>query len=158
MRATASGLVVPDVVAQAMARDDHVERQVEHAKVFNGLLRDLDRRLSLIFWPENLPAKYGSVPGRFHVRRDNSESGLPATYMAITNPDGSYREPNSGDIERLRRSDLWNPQVSQRMMQPDKPRDTGRDERREHMADVIKTLESPGVSFSDVRWRNKKGR
>ena len=72
---------------------------------FNRELAAIDPHLELMFVGENAPA-FGVTPGRWHVLRRNP--GAPATAVVYQNPDGSYREPDSGLVTMLRESDMWN--------------------------------------------------
>lgn len=170
---TASGLVIPSHVAQNMERDTAVDRQLAIWKVYERLARDVDSRLSLVWVRDDVPAGaiYGDmVPGRWHFRRDNTDQGAPDTYIPITREDGGFREPVAADIDRLRDMDLWRPEVKRRVKEGQerqrvaKEKETAerREARRADAHQNLKSLISPGVSFSDVRWTNqakaKRGR
>lgn len=80
-------------------------------------------------------------PGFYHWVRDN-ETAAP-TVTPITGPDESFREPDSGVLEDLRRSDLRNPRVfamllAQRQVREEQQRlrvERDREERQQEMLD-----------------------
>lgn len=161
------GVLVPDRVAHNMIRERAVDRQMALWDTYDRLAKDLDHRLSLVWVRDDVDPDSiygGMVPGRWHWHRDNSESGVPDTYEPLLAEDGGFREPGSGDIERLRSSDLWNPDVARRYRtararaQEEKDRESARkrEGRRGEGRLALKALESPGVLFSrDVRFSHR---
>ena len=163
MQTTSSGLLLPDHAAQNYRRELQVEAQLEHAKGFNKLLRQIDRRLSLVWVNENADAP-GLVPGRWHVRREND--GAPDSYMAILGEGGSYREPDSSILRELQKRDLWRAggmrDLERRgdaaLVARQKRAAEAREEKKTEFKERYKALDSPGVLFSDVRWSARAGK
>jgi hypothetical protein len=95
-----SALVLPDRVAKDML----VDQQLAIGREFTRMLQQIDRRLSCVLAKDQV-GDPRLVPGCWHFRRVND--GTEPSYMAITTPDGGYREPALRDIEELQRRDLW---------------------------------------------------
>jgi len=73
--------------------------------VANGL-RDLDPRLKLTFFGEKAEARYGIVPGRWHVWLEN-DPGKVDMYYPIQGENGAFREPDWGVVEAMKMADTW---------------------------------------------------
>jgi hypothetical protein len=95
---------LPPWVEENVAKEEMVDDALAFARGYSKFLKELDEHLSLVFVKENVndPAL---VAGRWHIRRRNA--GTLDSYMAITTPDGGYREPNTADLDRLRERDAW---------------------------------------------------
>jgi hypothetical protein len=114
----------------------------------------LDRHLSLKFFGENASAP-GIVPGRWHIRRENPNT--IDTYYPLETPDGEYRDPTMNDVEKLKGADLWKGDGMWRMRRRDlqqrekaeRSRQRHDEDRREEIADRIKAIGNPGVSFAN---------
>lgn len=113
-------------------------------------LKALDPRLSLVRATEG--AAWPLRPGFWHVRRDNFPL-TDDTYIPITEPDGTYREPTADVLDWLRARDLWradNMRAARETYDRDQAaRDRAQadrtDERQDEMAGWIKAIGSPGV-------------
>lgn len=75
-------------------------------KALDRALRDYDRDLSLVWINEAPELPPGAIGGRWHVRRLNP-APLAPTFIPITHPDGSYREPDFGILRELQERDMW---------------------------------------------------
>lgn len=164
MQSTASGLLLPDHAAMNYRRELQVEEQIETAKRFNVLLKQIDWRLSLVWVSESADAP-GLVPGRWHVRRKND--GAPDSYMPILAEGGGYREPDSSILYELQRRDLWKKDGMRRLEELGdaelKKREKHLAERREEYRDELegrlKAYLNPGVSMSEGwTYRAKAGK
>lgn len=162
---TATGLLVPDSVAVEAQVDAWVDQQLNIVKVWGPLFKQIDDRLSLVFWPQNLPEHYGAKAGCLNVRRKNV--GAPDSYMPICTPEGGYREPGSADLERLKSQDLWDPRVLREReraaeaaeRREERQQDNEREDRRQELARNVKALESPSVLInSDLKKGGSRGR
>lgn len=101
------GLLDP-VTKANLQREEMVSSQVQQAAHVAKGLKDLDRRLNLVFFEERAEARHDVVPGRWHVWLDN-DPGKPDKYYPIQSPDGSYREPDWGVVEAMKMADTWSP-------------------------------------------------
>lgn len=75
---------------------------------WNPTLQAKDPRLSMIRAKESANA-VGLIPGYYHLMMDGE--GVPLTFLAIRNPDGSFTEPSHRTLTWLSEADLQNPQV-----------------------------------------------
>lgn len=99
--------LLPATVRANVEREQMVDKQLHKAQALAIALRDLDPNLELVFFGERAEDIYGIVPGRWHVRRNNKDTGAPDSYLPIQGRKGEYREPDFGVIDDLRRNDLW---------------------------------------------------
>jgi hypothetical protein len=154
-------LVLPDWVAENYRRQEMVESHLGAAKWLAEALKGIDPELSVV-WAKEGADDDRLVPGRWHVRRDNSRHGLPDTYMAITAPDGGYREPDAGVLDELAQRDMRragngpDAQVRAREAREAKLRARAAEragEAREDTYYLAKSELAPGVLVSDdVPW------
>lgn len=108
----------------------------------------------------------GIRPGFYHVMRFNQNA--PLSFLPIEAPDGGFMVPDSGVLERLRRTDMWNERVVRdrrralEMEEQAKRADEARDaeERREELTDRWNAASRTHVSMStDQPWsQNVAGR
>lgn len=104
------GLLPPHIRENA-EREAAVDQHLQTAVVFATALHQLDPRLELWKAKDRLPDPPSGVkPGYWHVVRRN-DPPVPDTYMAITTDGvgvmtGGFREPDSGVLESLMRSDM----------------------------------------------------
>lgn len=95
-------------------------------------------------------------PGFWHVLY-RPPAGVP-TILVHEGPDGEYREPDSGLLEMLRRSDLWSDRSIRereridRMLEQSRQRriEREREERIDEVRQRAKAAVNPGVSFTRV--------
>lgn len=97
--------LLPASVRANVEREEMVDNHIRKAQAIATALHDLDPNLELCFFGDRAEARYGIVPGRWHVRRTNKDTS--DSYFPITTPDGGFREPDFGILEELRRRDLW---------------------------------------------------
>lgn len=93
-----------------MAERMEVNRLAGEMDRFNYQLRQIDDKLELVFIPAS--ADVGTTPcrpGYFHVVRRNE--GAPWSVMVVEGEHGEPVEPTSRLFQKLRESDLWNPDV-----------------------------------------------
>lgn len=113
--------LVPPHIRSNYERAEMVDRHFNAAKALYKALVALDPRLDVVFFTDRAEAGGGIVPGRWHVCRKN-DPPAPDSYIAITTPDGGYREPDSGVLRELQRRDLWrNPLPLTQRKPPDEP-------------------------------------
>lgn len=99
--------LLPASIRANVERENMADKHIAKAQALALALRDFDPNLELVFFGERAEAIGGIIPGRWHVRRNNREAGAPDSYMPITGRNGSYREPDFGVLDDLRRRDLW---------------------------------------------------
>jgi hypothetical protein len=83
------------------------------AKALDRELKAHDPQLGLVWVKTNIPRHEipeTVLPGRWHVKRENPPPLLP-TYIAITTPDGGYREPDFGVLMEVKKRDLWQNEI-----------------------------------------------
>lgn len=143
------GLLPPEIRAN-IEREELIDRQMRAAVSLQRALKDMDPSLSVVFIPAERPKVYGITPGRWHVRRQNETTA--DSYMAITTPDGGYREPDHGVLRELMDRDL---RREFKIPTPPKPKD--RDEQRvDEIADDLKAAwRLPGDGGLTGRWWGK---
>lgn len=178
MPRTSTGLYVPNsVVRQEVDQANQINAEIrEMALSFAGTMRywtteyqrELsDTRLEIVFMPPTADESLGIVPGRYHLVRRN-EPPTPPSLIPIEGDSGEFVEPGSWHIERMRGSDLQNPQLmhavrqrkeaAERAKEREKQRDD--DERMEHLRDAYKARFSTSVSLNrSTPWsQNVKGK
>jgi hypothetical protein len=104
--------VPPSVAEEAKHARREYERDIQlvaekrgSVEEWDKVLAEIDPHLSIFFAPEwtNVP---GITPGRFHLLL-NPPDGIPSV-MPLVGAVGEYVEPNSGMLDKLRESDMWN--------------------------------------------------
>ncbi len=105
-------VLVPEWVEANLERARWTEGESDAQRRIGGMwtqmVQELDPLLSVV-WAgpgANLP---GIIPERWHVKRTNPNT--IDTYMPITGPGGSYREPASDILEELRARDMHSGQA-----------------------------------------------
>lgn len=173
-------LLPPDVVREIQKRkwaDQRAEFRARVEQLFdfgdsvcelwNPHLRDLDPLLRMgRARPLAYEPGWGVQPGFYHWVRDN-ENAAP-TVTPITDAGGGFREPDSGVLEDLRRSDLRNPAVFIGLLQQAKAKEVAasadrlaeREERQQEILDRFIAGTRVGVSMNtDTAWtQNHAGR
>lgn len=158
MQSTVSGLVVPDHVAVNLQRDVQVDEMIGRAQGHNRMLQGIDPRLSLV-WVKEGADDPALIPGRWHLRRKN-DPPAPDSYIAIVQPDGSYRDFDSGVLREMEERDLWNPLAFRRIaerqrreaVELERADELKSEQRRYELARNIKAIDSPGVRVTrDIR-------
>lgn len=121
--------VPPKVSAEMMAERQRFNAEMQEQAVVNRLvgemerfnyeLRQIDERLELVFIPSHAdPGATGCRPGYFHVVRRNDNA--PWSIMVVEGDNGEPVEPTSRLFEKLRESDLWNPNVMRRVREKER--------------------------------------
>jgi hypothetical protein len=160
-----SGLILPDVVLHRMALEESLERysrvqeRAKHLRWLEAEMKALDPRLELVKAKDSVDIDSDLKPGYWHIRL-RCEDDAPDPAIPWMFPTGEFREPDSGILDFLRSRDLWNRDVfehatRQQTREEDARRaelEAGRDERVDEMATRIKSIDSPGVLFSDTPW------
>jgi hypothetical protein len=137
-----SGIILPDRVRIQMEFDDHLAR--------------MDGR--------DNATQLGLTPGYWHVKRDNPTT-MP-TFIPLTGPDGEFVEPSSSHLEMLRRSDLQRKGAFDDLVKRHdaaaekaaKLKETQREERVDHMAEIIAHHDNASVSMADGWTNSVKGK
>lgn len=139
------GLVPPDIKARH-ERAEWVDRSVTAGRALERELKSTfgpEMEVVLVkptIDPENTPENV--VPGRWHVRRNNSPPAL-ATYIPILAPGGGYRDPDAGVIAELAEVDLRRPGVKEKLIaygRTDRPhKQTERALKKEQRIDTAKS-------------------
>jgi hypothetical protein len=146
------GLVPPGIKSN-YDRAEMVDRQMDAAFALHKALVALDSRLDLVFITDRADPEYGVTPGRWHVTRKNDPPAADS-YMAITTPDGAYREPDSGVLIELGKRDLWRNPLPLTQRKPSAheapPVDDGRVEELAH--DLRAGARLPGDNGLTGRW------
>lgn len=112
------GIVPPDIKARYEAAE-WVDGAVKSGRALEAHLKATfgpEMEVVLVkttIDPEKCPES--CIPGRWHVRRNNSPPTLPS-YIPITTPDGGYRDPDFGVVEELHRIDLTRREVKERVL------------------------------------------
>jgi hypothetical protein len=159
-----SRIILPPIALYNAEREKLTERH-HHLKRFDVELKAIDWRLSLV------KAAPGAVdrdliPGYWHIKRDNSQQGVPDTYMPVKGPQGEFMEPHDGVLNLLRERDMGRPgaweEMVRRMDREEEERQrrlaAGRADFREEFADRYKAKANPGVSFSNAKpWTYRAG-
>jgi len=165
----ASGLHVPDWLADQMTRKQYVEKREGFSHVERAL-KELDPKLSLVYVGLRVPhdkCPIGALPGRFHVRRDNHEAGVPDTFMPIVNQHGEYTDPDMGIVENLKKHDLWKKNVAQELSRRWEKEEKARQKKelafkedfKQEFAQRVKSKLNPSIAFNtDLSWKAKKGK
>ncbi len=114
-------LILPPAVQAEM----ETRRDARIAKALDRELKQHDSNLGLVWVKSNVhPSEVPDsvIPGRWHVRRNNPILGV-STYMAITRPDGGYREPDFGVLNEVKKRDLSNlsPHEVKKRFEPEDP-------------------------------------
>lgn len=153
-----------DAEREAMIERE-ISRQTRQAAYVEEKLKAIDPHLSLEFFGERADSLPGIIPGRWHIRRHNPQT--LDSYFPLTTADGSYREPNANDAEKIKGADLWSKDGIERMRKRDAARIKAaevkrtqeEDERRQELADHIKAYGNPGVSMANQGsgWRYRAG-
>ena len=135
-------------------------------KEWNPALKSLDPRLRLgRAKPMAYEPGWSIIPNFYHWVRDN-ETAAP-TVTPITGPDDSFREPDSGVLNDLKRCDLRDPLVFAALLEQRKADDDARErrisehreERQTEILDRYKAGTETRVSMTDVPWtQSKRGR
>jgi hypothetical protein len=156
-------LLLPEFVAENLQREQMVDQHLGAAQWLNQAVKARDTRLSIV-WGKEQATDPRITPGRWHVRLDLSQEGAPDLYMAITTPDGGYREPDSGVLHEIERRDMTRRNhhaedlVSARERREADSARKARDARlaaKDDAAMWIKANDMPGVVFGTAGWRNK---
>ena len=134
---------------------------------WNPKLKELDPLLRLgRARPMAYEPGWPVTPGFYHWVRDNETA--PPTVTPITGPDESFREPDSGVLEDLRRSDLRNPKVFAMLLEAraagererERAKEVARQERQQEMLERWAAASRTQVSMNpDAAWsQNAAGR
>jgi hypothetical protein len=161
-----SGIILPDRVRIQMEFDDHLSKldgRHDWLRRFDAELRALDPYLSLVKAQDNA-TQLGLTPGYWHVKRDNPTT-IP-TFIALRGPDGEFVEPSSAHLEMLRRSDLQRKGAFDELVKRHdaaaakaaKLKETQREERVDHMAEIIAHHDNASVSMAEGWTNSAKGR
>ena len=116
-------------------------------KYFNSQLKQIDPLLELVKATENANPGY-LIPGCWHIRRNN-ETTVP-TYYPIVDEDGNYKDPDMGDLERLRQMDMQREGAFDEMIERKKREgrariEAMREEFRQEFADTYRTMNTPSI-------------
>jgi hypothetical protein len=156
-----SSLILPDWVRHNVEREKAVDEQLELARYWNRLLKEIDEQLSLVWVHEESPPYPGIQPGRWHIKR--RVPGSVDIYIPITGPSGEYMEPHSGILEELQRRDLWGreglhairKQQARQALERERNRERQLEEINQEFRERVAAYTRPSILFSgDVRWRN----
>lgn len=156
-----ASVIVPEYIARKMRQDKMLATSGDmFIQSWNLRLQDLDPSLALAFAPEGASGP-GIIPGRWHVRKRNDKGA--DSFFPIVNPDGSFREMDSGIIEKLRRGDHQNDQIVRAKAAEDdaaersreRAVETAREQRIYELESNLNALTRPSVSMADVRWVNR---
>lgn len=149
--------------------DHEVHRRMEAAERFDVELRRIDPYLRLRYirkppgWPDDVESpEPGIVLDRWHVIRYNPDA--PPTFMAITTPDGGYRDPDSGVLEDLSRADAWSTRSLDRAAKrrarvaAEKQRDNDRHREalKDELVERVRAANHAQVSLASG-WTNRAG-
>lgn len=163
---------LPAEVEKEVQRSKHVEERAERrqmlehlldfddpvCKQWNKHLHELDPRLRMGRGKPIVKTGWGVIPGYYHWFRDN-ETAAP-TVTPITTPEQGYREPDSGVLEDLKRSDLQNPAVFARLLKQraaaekaeKKAKQEAREARQQEIYERWQSGNRTQISTSDTPW------
>lgn len=124
------------------------EMQARHANLryIQDALKGLDPLLELVRASEQAtdPAL---IPGCWHIKRNN-ETTIP-TYYPICDEFGNYKEPDAGDVERLRLLDTqgktFEQMIDHKRIEDKRKVEKMREEAREEMAERIHHAMTPSI-------------
>lgn len=138
---------LPPAVSAELLDERHqyeaeIARAVEslHGKLdyWNGLLREIDPHLQLVKAQDDTEV-VGLRPGYYHVLRD--APGAPPMLEVHEGPNGEFREPDSGLLEKLRKGDMWNSRAmkarADRQLQAAASKERARERESEERADEL---------------------
>ncbi len=150
---------MPEVIlpASVILRDatERLNARHDHLRWLEQELRSLDPLLSLVRAKPTVAPGSPLKPGYWYIQRANPVGGAPQM-IEWAFPDGSFREPDSGMLEFLRRRDLWNPGVFEHAKKAQQRQEAEtraraaeqRGELRDELAGRVKAAVSPGVSLA----------
>lgn len=156
------GLVPPQIKAE-YEREEFVEHAARSGRALDNALKQMDPALSVVFVRHGVPEDDlpgGVIAGRWHVRRDNPPPAVPS-YIPITQPDGSYRDPDFGVLHELAERDLWRDGgLHKALAKPDrsKARELAQEQRQDVMREdfrAAKRVAGDG-GLTKVKWGRKK--
>jgi len=142
---------LPPHVRENLEREQQVDTHIFVARYWDRAFKQRDPRLSVVF--AKAGAKPPLVPERWHVKRVNG-GDAPDSYMPVTTPSGGYREPGLDTLEELGRRDLWRTPRALEDFHKERDREKDarardaarkREDRKDEVADVIKTLDSKSI-------------
>ena len=161
------------------ARDTGEKLQAEvHSMVerFEGVMRywtetlqrELnDPRLEVVFAPPYVDAETGLAPGRYNVIRYN-DPPAPLSIIPVEGLRGEFVEPGQWLVEKLRRSDLQNPQLTRQRDEnlrkseasQQRAKDLEAEQRQDLLKESLKARTQASISLNrDVPWtQNVRGR
>jgi hypothetical protein len=121
-------------------------------------LQSLDRRLLLVRARETVIAGVPMKPGYYHLLIDNGP-GIPVTVTVIEGAGGEFCEPTSrifeklgaGDMREQRNLDRFERTERDRFESVEREKARDRDERREHIGELVKAYTETSVSLTDAR-------
>lgn len=163
--------LVPPDIKERYQRADFVDRAQKAGRLLEKHLQaTFGREMEVVFVrhdidPDRLPTT--AIPGRWHVKRNNPLPALPS-YIPITAPDGSYRDPDSRVPAELAEIDLRRPEVKERVLaetRTDSPQraaerllkqEQRRDELASHYRAARRTRGEGGLRKSFERKRSMK--
>lgn len=145
-------LVLPEEVLYRQRLEaelgEYSEMQVRHANLlsFNEALKGLDPLLELVRASEQA-TDTALIPGCWHIRRNNTDT-VP-TYYPICDEYGRFKEPDSGDLERLRSLDSqgksFEEMIDWKRREDKKKVAYQQEQRRLELAERIKQMETPSI-------------
>ena len=170
------------ILPRRLADEYHAKRQSFRQDVFDSIVLDnndplmleycrrlqaFDPRLMLVRARDTVVAGVPMRPGYYHLLVDNGPS-VPLTVSVVEGKNGEFCEPTSRIFEKLVSGDMRERRNLERFarvererhdqVERDKARD--REERREHLRELVKAYTETSISTTDtVPWRqNQAGR
>lgn len=125
----------------------------------NRMLQDVDPRVVLVRAREAVVVGLPMRPGYYHLLRDNSDTGAPMTVLVLEGAHGEFVDPTSRILEKLAAGDMRERRNLERFKQTEldewvaneKEKADGREERRDHLTDLVNAYTRTSVSTTDAR-------
>jgi hypothetical protein len=136
-------------------REAMVDNHIKAGREVDKALKELDRHLSVVFFGDNAEPYPGIVPGRWHIRRQNPET--LDSYFPLQTPEGEYREPTMGDVERLKGADLWTADGMKRMRQQEENRRRAQEREQQRHAEDRQAEIASRIEIDRDRVKHAKG-
>lgn len=161
------GLIVPErvLIERENARKEQVvDEALGRAKEFFWRLQEIDPDLDLVLAHEGAHAEDERLlDGYWHIRRRNQ--GINDSYFPVTGPDGEWAEPSEYHLNQLRERDMWSTGAIDDIYKAQRKRearlkyeaDRQRQEKLDELRLHYKSIDNPGVLFSDRSWSWRAG-